>query len=105
MTRWLVGAVLGAAPLLLYPLAAAAQPSPVAFACEYGPNFSYVIIKNLSPKPANCQWDCIYQMPSGAYHANRGARLLRAGQELGMSKTKKVAPGLDRRGGGYAACT
>ena len=105
MTRWLVGAVLGAAPLLLYPLAAAAQPSPVAFACEYGPNFSYVIVKNLSPKLANCEWDCIYQMPSGAYHANRGARLLRAGQELGMSKTKKVAPGLDRRGGGYAACT
>ena len=105
MTRWLVGAVLTPGPLLLYPLAAAAQGSPVAFACEYGPNFSYVIIKNLSPKPANCQWDCIYQMPSGAYHANRGARLLRAGQELGMSKTKKVAPGLDRRGGGYAACT
>ena len=60
MTRWLVGAVLAAGPLLLYPLAAAAQASPVAIACEYGPNFSYVIVKNLSPKPANCQWDCIY---------------------------------------------
>ena len=51
MTRWLVGAVLAAGPLLLYPLAAAAQASPVAFACEYGPNFSYVIIKNLIQSP------------------------------------------------------
>ena len=103
MTRWLVGAVLAAGPLLLYPLAAAAQASPVAFACEYGPNFSYVIIKNLSPKPANCQWDCIYQMPSGAYHANRGTQLLRPGQRVGNEQDEEVAPGLDRRGGGYAA--
>jgi hypothetical protein len=27
------------------------------------------------------------------------------GPELGMNKTKKVAPGINRRGGGYAACT
>lgn len=102
MTRWMMGAVL-AGPLLLCPLEAAAQGN-VAFACEYGPNFSYVIVKNLRPKRANCTWDCVYQMPSGAYHTNRGAQMLRPGQQLGMDKTKKVAPGIARRGGGYASC-
>ncbi len=103
MTRWMTGAALAAGSLLLHPLEAAAQT--VAFSCEFGPNFSYVIVKNLSPKKrANCQWDCVYQMPSGAYHTNAGARVLRPGQELGMNKTKKAAPGIDRRGGGYAAC-
>ena len=102
MTRWMVGAVLAAGPLLLYPPEAAAQN--VAFSCEFGPNFSYVTIKNLRSKRGNCQWDCVYEMPSGKYHTNRGVRVLRPGEALGMNKTKKLAPGINKRGGGYASC-
>ena len=103
MARWIVGAVLAAGPLLLYPLEAAAQGN-VAFTCEYGPNFSYVIIKNMRAVRANCEWDCVYQISPGVYHTNRGARVLSPGQELGMNKTKKLAQGIAARGGGYASC-
>lgn len=103
MTRWMVGAALAAGPFLLCPLEATAQGN-VAFSCEYGPNFSYVIIKNLRPKRSNCTWDCVYEITPGKYHMNRGARFLRPGQQLGMDKTKKVAPGIARRGGGSASC-
>jgi hypothetical protein len=100
----MMGAVLAAGSLLLYPLEAAAQTT--AFSCEFGLNFSYVTIKNtnMRKKRATCQWDCVYQMPSGRYHINRGTHVLRQGEQLGMNKTKKLAQGINRRGGGYAAC-
>ena len=76
MTRWMMGAVLVAGSLLVYPLQAAAQDyergtKDSSLLCGYFPDFSFAVIESRSAnKRATCMWKCIYKMPSGAMHVN-----------------------------------